>query len=531
MGFLVVLLLIIIFRMNKSKNKLKLELNNKIKEVESEKNINMDLDKRVKELENQNTKLSKFQHVVDIEKTANEILEDANKNANQLKARYEFILSVASLEAKKIVEEAKLTKRKTNEEIKELKAKYEDILSLATVQAEKIVEDAKVRAEEIAGEAYHALNNTKDLENTAKAMKNLIDGYGNEYIIPTHSLLDELGEEFGHTEAGQELTKARERTRMMIKNNTAAKCDYVENFRRETAIKFILDAFNGKVDTILSSVKHDNYGVLQQKIKDSYQVVNNLGKAFRNAVIAEEYLNARLEELKWAVSVNELKLKEKEEQRLIKEQMREEEKARREYERAIKEAAKEEELLKKLMEKAQKELSEASEQQKLKFEEEVKNLQEKLKAAEEKNQRALSMSQQTRAGHVYVISNIGSFGEDVYKIGMTRRLDPSDRVRELGDASVPFSFDIHAMIYSEDAPKLETELHKTFARNQLNKVNLKKEFFRVNIKEIKEEIDNLGIKAKWTMLAEAQEYRESLAIQNGIINNNVIPNVASLSQV
>lgn len=124
------------------------------------------------------------------------------------------------------------------------------------------------------------------------------------------------------------------------------------------------------------------------------------------------------------------------------------------------------------------------------------------------------MAQQTRAGHVYVISNIGSFGEHVYKIGMTRRLEPLDRVRELGDASVPFSFDVHAMIYSDDAPSLENHLHKVFNDRQVNKINARKEFFNVRIKDIKSTIEDMSISAHWTMFADAKEYRESLAIEN-----------------
>lgn len=131
------------------------------------------------------------------------------------------------------------------------------------------------------------------------------------------------------------------------------------------------------------------------------------------------------------------------------------------------------------------------------------------------------MAQQTRSGHVYIISNIGSFGENVFKIGMTRRLEPSDRVRELGDASVPFPFDIHAMIYSEDAPALENELHKFFALNQMNKVNPRKEFFKVPISDIKNEIENRGLKVKWTITADAAEYRESLAIEKSLLNNQL----------
>lgn len=345
-------------------------------------------------------------------------------------------------------------------------------------------------------------------------MKNTIKGYGDDYLIPTYSILDGLAEEFGYTEAGDALKNARERSRLMVKNKTAASCDYVEDNRKNTAINFVTDAFNGKVDSILSTVKQDNFGTLKQKIIDAYHLVNNLGRAFRNATITPEYLDSRIDELKWATIVFELKVKEREEQRRIKEQIREEEKARREFEKAIRESEKEEELLKKALDKARKELAEASEEQKQKYETKLAELNERLRAAEEKGQRALSMAQQTRSGHVYIISNIGSFGENVYKIGMTRRLEPADRVRELGDASVPFSFDIHAMIYSENAPTLETELHKYFMQAQVNKVNPRKEFFRIGLKDIREKVESMQLETKWTMIAEATEYRESLAIEN-----------------
>jgi hypothetical protein len=99
----------------------------------------------------------------------------------------------------------------------------------------------------------------------------------------------------------------------------------------------------------------------------------------------------------------------------------------------MRDAAKEEDLVRKAMEKAQQQMQQASAEQRIKFEMQLLELEEKLKLAEERNQRALSMAQQTKRGHVYIISNIGSFGENVYKIGLTRRLEPLDRVRELGD--------------------------------------------------------------------------------------------------
>jgi hypothetical protein len=153
------------------------------------------------------------------------------------------------------------------------------------------------------------------------------------------------------------------------------------------------------------------------------------------------------------------------------------------------------------------------------YERQLQDLTGKLKEAEERNQRAISMAQQTRRGHVYIISNIGSFGDNVYKIGLTRRLEPQDRIDELGDSSVPFRFDVHAMIYSEDAPALESQLHKHFVMMQLNKVNHRKEFFRVDLKHIREEIETLGIIPKWTMTAAAAEYHETQAIEKKIKDN------------
>ncbi|MBP0613933.1 GIY-YIG nuclease family protein [Chryseobacterium sp. cx-311] len=164
-------------------------------------------------------------------------------------------------------------------------------------------------------------------------------------------------------------------------------------------------------------------------------------------------------------------------------------------------------------------MEKASEEEKAKFFLQLNDLRERLNAAEEKNQRALSMAQQTKAGNVYVISNVGSFGDDVYKIGMTRRLEPLDRIRELGDASVPFEFDVHALIYSDDAPGLERQLHRRFLKLQMNKVNPRKEFFKVGIADIKDAVTDRGISAKWTMAAEARQYRESLAITEAIKNN------------
>lgn len=414
------------------------------------------------------------------------------------------------LEATK--EEATAERTVVLQKAREIREKAEAILTRAAVREREIVDEAHQKAEAIAGDAYTALRERDHLEEAIKGIRNVIDGYGDRYVKPTHSLLDDLAADFGHTEAGQALTITRERVRVMVEEGLAGECDYAEAKRKGTAVRFVVDAFNGRVDAILSRVKHDNFGTLEQEIKDIYNLVNLNGEAFRNARIRPEYLEARLTELKRAVVLQELKLKEREEQREIREQIREEQKARREYERAIRDAQKEEALIKQALEKARAEVESASVEQRARFEQEVAELNQKLEEAEAKNQRALSMAQQTRKGNVYIISNIGSFGEQVVKIGMTRRLEPMDRVKELGDASVPFSFDVHAIIPSDDAPALGNEMHNTFDDLRLNQVNRRKEFFRVDLNRVREFVRERGIDASFTMAAEAHEYRESQAM-------------------
>lgn len=459
---------------------------------------------------------AKYASVINADEEAARIRSDAKDVLKKAISDSEDSVAAAKLEASNIVSKAKDDAMKIRENANKVEQKANESARIAKENADRIIADAKEEAKKIAGDAIEAQGKAKEYEKTALAMKRMIEGYGDEWLKPAYSLLDELADEFGYTEAGQKLKEARSKSASMVKSGMAANCDYVEDYRRSTAIQFVVDAFNGKVDSILSKVKHDNYGILEQKIKDSYQLVNKNGSAFRNAHILPTYLNARLDELKWAVVAQELRKKAAEEQKELRERMREEEKARREFERAQKEAAKEEAMLQKALEKAKAMLASANEEQRAKYEAQIAEYAEKLKEAEEKNQRALSMAQQTKRGTVYVISNIGSFGENVYKVGMTRRLDPNDRVRELGDASVPFPFDIHAFIESDDAPALETSLHHDLALAQMNKVNPRKEFFRADLSIIKKLVDDKGLQANWTMVADATEYRESLAIEERI---------------
>jgi hypothetical protein len=456
--------------------------------------------------------LRKYASLREPEAESQRILAEALSEATSLRQEAHALLEKARTAAAD-------DRARALQKAKELRQQAEAGLAQATRDAGRIVSEAEKRAEQIGGEAYAALRDKQTLEQAVQALWNITEGYGDRYVIPTRSMLDELAEDFGHTEAGEALRAARDQSRRMVEQKQAAACNYDEPDRRDRANRFIVDAFNGRVDAILSRTKHDNYGTLAHEIRDAFSLVNLNGLAFRDARILPAYLDTRLAELKWATVLQELRLKEREEQQRIREQMREEEKARREYERAMRETAMQEELLRKAMEKAQEQIQQATTEQKAKYEEQLKDLAAKLKEAEERNQRALSMAQQTRRGHVYIISNVGSFGDHVYKIGLTRRLEPQDRVDELGDSSVPFEFDVHAMIFSEDAPALENQLHKHFVLMQVNKVNHRKEFFRVDLHHIREELQKLGVTAKWTMTAEAVEYRETQTIEKRIKDN------------
>jgi hypothetical protein len=480
-------------------------------------------------LKAENQRLSKWKNVADAEVKAAEMLRTARATAEKAKVDANNLVVTAQQRATSLQAEAdekaaaelaiakdtaSTVASEAKEKAKTLKDEAQAMLNSATTQAAKVIEAANKKAEEIAGSAYEAMKNASLYEQTVKAMKNIIEGYGDQYIIPPQSLLDDLAEDFSHTQAGRELKRARECTKVMILNGTAATCEYVEANRRETAIKFVVDAFNGKVDSILSRVKHDNSGRLDQQIRDGFTLVNLNGKAFRDARINEEYLASRLEELKWAAMAQQFALQGREEQRHAKEQAREEARADKERERALREADKEEEVLRKAMGQAQEQFEQASGEQKAMYEERIQEMTEKLKQALEQKERVRSMAEQTKKGYVYIISNIGSFGDDVYKIGLTRRLDPRDRVDELGGASVPFGFDVHATILSDDAPALEQKLHSHFVLMRMNKVNHRKEFFRVSLKEIHEEIERIGLNGvNWTMTGQAREYRESLATE------------------
>jgi hypothetical protein len=312
-----------------------------------------------------------------------------------------------------------------------------------------------------------------------------------------------------------------ERQKALVKNDRAAKCTTewsVGGSRREGErmtkqyTKLMLRAFNGECDASIVKVKWNNIMVMEERIRKTFEAINKMGTVY-NIFITQEYLDIKLEELRLSHELEDKLYKEKEEQRRIQEQMREEERVQREIEQAKQDAEDEEKRYQKALEKARLELEKAKGAELGELNEKIKGLEQQLQQAQEQKERAISRAQLTKSGHVYIISNIGSFGENVFKIGMTRRFEPLDRIRELGDASVPFSFDVHAMVYSENAPELEGTLQRFFERKRINLINARKEFFGVTIEELEEFAKANNLSMTITKLAEAREYRETLAIR------------------
>jgi len=274
--------------------------------------------------------------------------------------------------------------------------------------------------------------------------------------------------------------------------------------------KLFLRAFNAESDSAIANVSWNNRSVMEARINKAFDALNKLGTVLQVA-LTPQYRDARLEELRLVFEAAEFKQKEREEQRRIRDEQREEERVQRELQKEQEEAARDEARFEKALAKANSELAAARETEREAMLARIRELETDLASAHDRKERAVAQAQLTKVGHVYIISNLGAFGGDVVKIGLTRRLEPEERVQELGDASVPFPFDIHALIYSENAPELEAKLHEHFWERRINWANDRKEFFRVPLAEVQEALHALGLQSELLTVPEAREYRETMA--------------------
>lgn len=366
-----------------------------------------------------------------------------------------------------------------------------------------------------------ALNNQINSLNAEIAQKSTQVVNLNEYISVQDYGLYKPSFNFANSDLYKEKLKdVRERQKNFIKNNMACtgNLSWTVNGNASQGKKMVKDmqklllrAFNVECDDIVANVKISNFDKSKERMIKIKNQISDLGKIMAIA-IRPEYLGLKLEELTLALDFAQKKQEEKDRIREERERQREEAKVQKEIEAARQKLEKERTHYQNALDAINEQIFQNGDIPDLleKREKLMAQVADTKKAIENVDYREANI----RAGYVYIISNIGAFGENVYKIGMTRRLEPMDRINELGDASVPFNFDVHALIFADDAPGLEAALHNAFESKKVNKINGRREFFRVSLDEIKSVVRaNFDKTVEWTDVAEADQYRQSLLIK------------------
>lgn len=320
------------------------------------------------------------------------------------------------------------------------------------------------------------------------------------------------------TQYKDELTRIRNLQKECIKTGRAAigNSGWTVNGDAKKGAKMIADmqkllirAFNCECDDAITHVKFNNFEVAEKRIHSSFAAISKLG-AICGVAITNEYLQLKLKELYLAHEYQIEKQKEKDALRQLRAEERERAKLEREIAEERKKIEKEQKHYANALSRINVQLETASPEERIALEEKKAELEGQLTVLNESMTQIDYRIANQKAGYVYIISNVGAFGEGVYKIGMTRRLEPMERIDELGDASVPFDFDVHALIFSEDAPALEAALHKAFESRKVNMVNTRREFFRVSLEEIKAVVKkNFDRTVDFIDIPPAEQFRQS----------------------
>ena len=422
--------------------------------------------------------------------------------------------TIANLEIEKAKLESKLTPEMLDleslqKQISESQVKFaHDKME----QEQKLSEQYDKYMEEISKQkslilAYN--DEINELNSNIKELKNELITFSDEVLVQDFGLY-EPRYSFTNADAYKaELINIRNQQKAMIKDDTAVSGNIGWQVNGSEAKgrklvrdmqKLLLRAFNSECDEIISKVKYNNYDTSVKKMERSFNAIAKLGVTMSIAITAH-YYDLKIQELRLALEYQIQKQREEARlQKELKEQRKNIDKERKHYEQALSN-------INHQISTASDDNIEDLNQKKEEIIQSLSEIDTKIKDIDyrEANQ---------KAGYVYVISNIGSFGEGIYKIGMTRRLNPQDRVDELGDASVPFKFDVHAMIFSEDAPALEAALHRAFEDRKLNLVNQRREFFRVSLDEIKDVVkNNFDKTVEFVDVPDADQYRISLKLR------------------
>lgn len=453
------------------------ELNDKIQELET---VNSEMEAKIADLENEKSKLESFltPEMKDLESLKKQIAESQVEFAHQ---------------------------KITQEQL--LKEQYDKYVDEISKQKSLIL-------------AYN--DEINELNSNIKDLKKDIITFSDEILVQDFGLYEPRYSFINADAYKAELTNIRNKQKAMIKDGSAVSgsIDWQVNGSAAQGRKMIKDmqklllrAFNSECDEIINKVKYNNYDTSVKKMERSFNAIAKLGITM-SISITSNYYDLKIQELQLALEYQIQKQREKEEKAELRAQQREEARLQKELKEQRKNIDKERKHYEQALSNINKQISSSSDENIEELNKKKEEIIQSLSDIDTKIKDIDYREANQKTGYVYIISNIGSFGEGIYKIGMTRRLNPQERVDELGDASVPFKFDVHAMIFSEDAPALEAKLHRAFEDRKLNLVNQRREFFKVSLDEIKEVVkNNFDKTVEFVEVPDADQYRISLKLR------------------
>lgn len=467
---------------------------------------------------------------------------DSNFNFLDLFKLKQFKLKIQELNEKNSILEKE--KEKLEENNDDLKREADVKLSLKQLEPWKLDQKIKEKSKELEKlnqkkeqkiqECEDEINNKEkeiDQKNTKISQleskindleKNLVD-ISDQAMYEDYGLYKPRYDFSNSSTFKGKLSEVRANQKQMLRDGTAGEIfrpmlldnsQYRGRSMQKKNIKQLVRSFNGECEAAINKVTKNNIEIIEKRINRSFDQLNKLNGP--NGVrLTPQYLDSKLDEAHIAL---EYALKKEEERELLREQRereKEERQAQKEIARERQKYEKDETHFQQVKDLLQEKIANSKSSVEIEsLKTKLLELQKKLDDIKEKKIKLSNHAENPTAGYVYIISNIGSFGQKVYKIGVTRRLNPIDRINELSSASVPFKFDVHALIFTDDAYKLETELHNYFDKKRVNKVNMRKEFFRLDLDEIKKVLKkHKELTFDFKEVPDAPEYRDTLLIE------------------
>lgn len=414
-------------------------------------------------------------------------------------------------------------KAESTKELIDLRARktkeLNDILNTKQEDIEKLNADIDKKIQKVTEQNKQISNLDKKIKDLNSQLVNVSD----EIMYEDYGLYKPRYDFANSSAYKGKLSEVRSNQKEMIKNGDAGTIfnpmtldgsEAKGRSMQKKNIKQLVRSFNGECEAAINKVTKSNIEMIEKRITRSFEQLNKLNES--NGVrLTANYLDSKLDEAHIAL---EYALKKEQEKELLREQRqreKEERQAQREYAQERAKYEKDEAHFQQAKDLLQNKINNSKSDVEIEsLKRKLADLQDKISDIQAKKVKLSDRAENPTAGYVYIISNIGSFGQNVYKIGVTRRLDPMDRINELSSASVPFKFDVHALIFTDDAYKLETELHEYFDKERVNKVNKRKEFFRLNIDEIKQILSkHKELTFDFHEIPDAPEYRDTLLIE------------------